>query len=361
MKWEESLKRLKDVFHIMKVQEYLDLVKLSDIADELPMVIKFFIEHKLDENLSPSSLLEYTRDYRIFFSWIRPKLWPYIDIVSELTLEQFNDITREHVQQFADHLTLSRNLQYSSLARKFRSLRSLFSFLHEKFENMGAPILRRNVFSSFILERPKNQLEVARQLQSKVLRLDEIHKFVKFVQEGVADLNNLQAQWFYKQNRDRDVSIVTLLLDSGVLVSDLVNLNMDDINLHEGYIVVTRQQAKVRMSHRIVFGENAKYFLSEYLKVRKSTYTPRVGEQAFFLAKPNGETHGKRISKRTVQLMVKKYASKFGASDITVRQLSHSFGVQYAGRNNIRSMKQQLAQRNIESLEKYFILSSIID
>ncbi|MGM1044515.1 MAG: tyrosine-type recombinase/integrase [Bacillota bacterium] len=345
----------------MKVQEYHDLEKLSDIADELPLVIKFFIEHKLDENLSPSSLLEYTRDYRIFFSWITPKLWPYVGSVSELTLQQFNDITREHVQQFADHLTLSRSLQYSSLSRKFHSLRSLFSFLHEKFENMGAPVLRRNVFSTFIMERPKTQLEVARQLQNKVLRLDEIHEFVNFVQEGVADLNNLQAQWFYKQNRDRDVSIVTLLLESGMLVSDLVNLDLDDINLQDGYIVVTRQQAKVRMSNRIVFGENAKYFLSKYMKVRTTTYTPQVGEQALFLAKPNGETHGKRISKRTVQVMVKKYASKFGASEVTVRQLSHSFGVQYAGRNNIRSMKQQLAQRNIESLEKYLILSSIID
>lgn len=349
------------MFHVMKVQEYHDLEKLSDIADELPLVIKFFIEHKLDENLSPSSLLEYTRDYRIFFSWITPILWPNIGSVSELTLPQFNDITREHVQKFADHLSLSRKLHYSSLCRKFHSLRSLFSFLHEKFEKKGAPVLLRNVFSTFTMERPKNQLEVARQLQNKVLRSDEIHEFVKFVQEGVAELNNLQAQWFYKQNRDRDVCIVTLTLDSGLLVSDLVNLDMDDINLLDGYIDVVRQQAKVRMSHRIVFGEGAKYFLNEYMKVRTITYTPQAGEQAFFLAKPNGELHGKRISKRTIQAMVKKYASKFGASGVTVRQLTHSFGVQFAGRNNIRSVKQQLAQRNIESVEKYLILSSIID
>lgn len=54
----------------MKVQEYRDLEKLSDISEELPVVIKCFMEHKLNENLSPYSLLEYTRDYRMFFNWI---------------------------------------------------------------------------------------------------------------------------------------------------------------------------------------------------------------------------------------------------------------------------------------------------
>ncbi|TDL69378.1 tyrosine recombinase XerS [Paenibacillus amylolyticus] len=345
----------------MKVQESRDLAMLSELIDELPLAVKCFIEHKLDHDRSPSSLLEYTRDFRLFFSWIGPNLWPFVTAENELTLDMFNDITREHVQQFSDYLTQTRNLQYSSLVRKLHSLRSLFAYLHMRFEFNETPILKRNVFATFTLERPKNQMEVARHLQNKVLRVHEIPEFVKFVQEGVIEQNNIQAQWFHNQNRARDVSIVTLLLESGVTVSDIVNLDLDDISLQDGYIIVTRQQASVRTKHQVMFGDNAKTYLYDYLKVRTDTYAPQTGERALFLAKPNGETQGKRISKRAIQAMVKKYASKFGASEVTVRQLTHSFGVQYAATNTVRNMKQQLAQRNMDSLEKYLTLSSLID
>ncbi|MGO4530117.1 tyrosine-type recombinase/integrase [Paenibacillus sp. 2TAF8] len=345
----------------MKVQERRDLEVLLVLLKEMPLPVKVFIEHKLDDMLSPSSGLEYVRDFRIFFNWITPKLWPQVESTCDLTLEKFNDINQEHVEHFVQHLTSSRNLQYSSMLRKFNSLRSLFGFLHQEFDNSGFPVLRRNVFATFIMERPKNHVEIARQIQNKILHVNEIPSFVKFIQEGVTEQNNVQAQWFHNLNRDRDVSIITLLLESGIIVSDIVNLDLGDIDLKDGYLIVTRQQAKVQMSHRIMFGENAKHYLHEYLKIRTNNYAPQESEQALFLAKPNGETHGKRISKRTIQAMVKKYAVKFGASEVTVRQLTHSFGVQYAGTNNVRNMKQQLAQRNIESLEKYLILSSLID
>lgn len=352
---------MKGCVPCMKVQESRDLEVLLVLLNEMPLPIKTFIEHKLDEMLSPSSGLEYVRDFRIFFNWITPKIWPHVESICDLTLEKFNDINQEHVQHFVNHLTSSRNLQYSSMLRKIHSLCSLFGFLHQEFDNSGFPVLRRNVFAAFIFERPKKNIEVARQLQTKVLRVNEIPAFVKFVQEGVSEQNNVQAQWFHNQNRDRDVSIITLLLESGIIVSDIVNLDLSDIDLQDGHLIVTRQHAKVKMSHRISFGENAKYYLQEYLKFRTSNYAPQENEQAFFLAKPNGETHGKRISKRTIQVMVKKYALKFGASEVTVRQLTHSFGIQYAATNTVRNMKQQLAQRNIDSLEKYLILSSLID
>ncbi|MGE6663906.1 tyrosine-type recombinase/integrase [Paenibacillus xylanexedens] len=344
----------------MKVQENRDLKKLSDMSKVLPQVIAIFIEKKLSENVSPSTLLEYSRDFRIFFSWVRPKLWPYVASESELELELFNDIKREHVNQFVEYLYVSRKLQYSSMVRKIHSLRSLFNFLHLEFESNGVPVLHRNIFATFTLERPKGPLEVARQLQTKVLRSDEIDQFVQFVRNGITEQNNAQAQWFYNQNRDRDVSIITLLLDSGLIVSDLENMDLNDINLTNDYILITRQQAKVRKSHKVKFGEKSKQYLIDYMSVRIISYNPHKGEEAFFLARPNGEAHGKRISKRAIQVMVKKYALKFGASEVTTRQLTHSFGLQYVESNTVSTTKQQMAQRNIESVEKYLILSSII-
>ncbi|WP_405117646.1 tyrosine-type recombinase/integrase [Paenibacillus sp. FSL H8-0317] len=344
----------------MKVQENRDLKKLSVISEVLPQVIATFIKKKLSENVSPSTLLEYSRDFRIFFSWARPKLWPYVASESELELELFNDIKREHVHDFVGYLYASRKLQYSSMLRKFHSLRSLFNYLHLEFESNGVPVIKRNIFATFTMERPKAPLEVARQLQTKVLRSEEIDQFVRFVQSGISEQNNVQAQWFYIQNRDRDVSIITLLLDSGLIVSDLENMDINDINLKDDYILITRQQAKVRKNHKVKFGEQAKRYLIDYINVRINSYNPYEGEKAFFLARPNGEAHGKRISKRAIQALVKKYALKFGASELTTRQLTHSFGLQYSESNTVSNTKQQMAQRNIESVEKYLILSSII-
>ncbi|MCF7753962.1 tyrosine-type recombinase/integrase [Paenibacillus xylanexedens] len=344
----------------MKVQEYRDLEKLSEIVNELPQVVTNFIEQKLDENVSPTTLLEYSRDFCIFFSWITPKLWPYIEQHNELKLELFNEITREHVQEFLDYLQFSKNHKYSTRLRRFHALRSLFSFIHRDFENTGFPILLRNVFATFTMESSNRPLEVARQLQNKVLRVKEIDQFIKFVMEGVSKHNNPRAECSYIQNRARDVSIIALFLESGLIVSDLVNMDINDINLMEGYTFVTRQKAKIRMRHKVIFGEKAKQYLVNYLDVRNKTYNPQNEEEAFFLAKPNGEIHGKRISKRAIQDMVKKYALKFGTTKVTVRQLTHSFGLQFAEKNTARNMKQQMTHRNIESVEKYLILSSII-
>lgn len=167
----------------------------------------------------------------------------------------------------------------------------------------------------------------------------------------------MQAVWNYDLNVHRDTCIVSLLLNSGLLVSDIVNLNLSHIFLPKNQVTIIRQRTKSRTSHIVHFNSTAKADLEKYLNMREEVYKPQKEEPALFLSLPNGKEYGSRMTKRAIQAMVIKYGVHFGMPNLTTRQLAHSFGIEHLRNSNIVQTKHQLAQRGIESTEKYQYLS----
>lgn len=346
----------------MKVQEQKDYDALQIKIQNLPSFVTNYIKYKLDENLSPSSLLEYSRDFEQFFSWIKCELYPKrIDNIEICHLEE---LTVYDIRGFEEFLRMVDKLMERTISRKIHSIRSLFNYLHDVAENaQDEPLIRKNVFRKISMNRVSNPISNAREIQGKVLISDEVDDFVSYIRTGYRSGNatNPQALWNHDRNGVRDACIVSLMLKSGLLVSDIVNLNLKDISVHNKQIIILRQWSGHRSGHSVMFSDSSRDDLIKYLNVRELNYEPDNDEKALFLTVPNGHKIGKRMTKRAVQEMVKKYAAKYGKPEVTTRQLRHSFGLEHQKQSNFVQTKHQLALRSIESTEKYQILSELVE
>jgi len=218
------------------------------------------------------------------------------------------------------------------------------------------------MFRKISAKRVTDPLSTARAIQKKVLVADETDDFINYIRTvyRVENSSNLRALWFYDLNRLRDICIISLMLKTGLLVSDIVNMNLSDVSLQNNQITIIRQGAGLRSTHIVLFGDAICEDLINYLNVRDKIYRPESNEQAFFLAIPSGRTIGNRITKRAIQVLVNKYSAKYGKPEVTTRQLRHSFGLEYQNKSDFVQTKQQLALRNIEYTEKYGLLSKML-
>jgi len=347
----------------VKIQEQKDFDSLQTKIEFLPPTVKDYVHYKLSENLSPSSLLEYSRDFEFFFSWMILEIMPDIKRILEITINHLEQLNLKSIVDYETYLRVVEGNKERTIARKLQSLRSFFNYLHDVAVNTeGEPLLRKNVFRKITSKRLTDSLSTARAIQKKVLVSEESDDFINYIRTGyrVENSSNLQALWFYDLNVLRDICIISLMLKTGLLVSDIVNMNLSDVSLQHKQITIIRQGAGLRSTHIVLFGNSICEDLVNYLNVREKKYRPEINEKAFFLAIPNGRTIGNRITKRAIQVLVNKYSAKYGKPEVTTRQLRYSFGLDYQNKSDFVQTKQQLALRNIEHTEKYEILSKML-
>ncbi|GAA0852731.1 tyrosine recombinase XerS [Bifidobacterium pullorum subsp. gallinarum] len=349
----------------MKVQHHKDLETLNGRLQSFPTFAKYFFDYKLAKELSPSTLLEYSKNFFSFFNWIAINFPEYaINHSLDINISHLEMINVEHIQQFESHLRLVDQLSARTTTRRLQAVRSLFNYLHDIAEDTeGYPLLKRNVFRKIPTTRVTDALTNAREIQDKTLNSKEADDFIDYIRNQYQSDNssNVQAVWNYNKNGIRDICIINLMLRAGLLVSDIVNLNIHDISLNDNSIKIHRQWSGRASYHCIYFGEKTAIEINSYLKIRTDSYQVNESEEALFLALKNGQSIGKRMTKRAIQSMVIKYSNKYGENKITTRQLRHSFGINHHRQNSAVDTKTQLALRNLEATEKYQILTILLD
>jgi site-specific recombinase XerD len=147
---------------------------------------------------------------------------------------------------------------------------------------------------------PVDAIDRAKRVKKKVIRLegDEKSDFRKVVDSGEG-LTGRQAV-FHEKNRERDMAIYEVFLTTGMRISELVGINLTDVDLKAHTIGITRKGSNFQL---IYISDRCTELLSQYLAVR-GKYRPDRDEPALFLS-----NRGKRISVRSVELMTKKYVS----------------------------------------------------
>ncbi|GIQ69553.1 tyrosine-type recombinase/integrase [Xylanibacillus composti] len=220
--------------------------------------------------------------------------------------------------------------------------------------------MKRNVMAKLRTHRLLNSSIIVSRLQGRILEDDEeIDSFLHYVEHGyLHDIaHNKQALFYYQHNRIRDLAIIHLILSSGLRVSEVVNLNTEDLDLSKGVASVYRkgmQDQTVRQG--VYFAERAKLPLQAYLDIRESQYKP-YRDNSLFMAIPRGQDHGKRMSKRAMQQMVTKYAKAFGKPHLTIHKLRHSFATSYYMKNDIYKTQRQLGHASTETTQIYAALT----
>lgn len=342
----------------MHIQKETDRRKLDERVVTMPWYVQQFIDYKLPD-LSPSTLLEYVRDYDTFFTWLRAEGLSEAEANAGVTLKELEMLRMDSITGYRIYLTTKREGANSriTVSRKLSSLRSLFHYLSQIAEDEEFyPLLKRNIMAKVEIKRVHKPKDTAAKLKGKILEEDELLEFIGYILEGYAkDMEkNKQALYSHEMNKERDACIASLILNSGLRVSEIVNLNIDDLDLNNKVLYVYRKgNNDETFKNPVYYREQAKDDLLNYMELRTLRYRTPKKEKALFVTVPNGQKEGKRMTKRAIQAMIIKYAKGFGKPYLTVHKLRHSFATDYYLQNDIYKTKEQLGHASTETTEVY--------
>ncbi|QAY65999.1 tyrosine recombinase XerS [Paenibacillus protaetiae] len=342
----------------MNVIKIKDRQELEKKIPSMPWYIEKFISYKLPD-LSPSSLLEYVRDYEIFLGWLLAEGLSEAKSIREVELVELEKLHMDAIDNF--RMFLATNQAHSNsrttITRKLSSLRSLFHYLSQIAEDEEFyPLLKRNVMAKVAIKRTHKPKDTAAKLEGKLLQEEEITEFMAYLKDGYSHdvAKNKQAMYAYNLNKERDTCIISLILHSGLRVSELVNLNIDDVDLKKKLVHVYRKgKNDDTFKTPVYFRQDAVDDLEIYLQLRDTRYHAPKREKALFLAIANGKKEGARMTKRAIQEMVIKYAKRFGKPFLSVHKLRHSFATDYYLNNDIYKTQEQLGHASPETTQIY--------
>ncbi|MBO0960600.1 tyrosine recombinase XerS [Neobacillus sp. MM2021_6] len=328
--------------------------KLQVILQELPWYVDEYINHKL-RKLSTASLFNYCHDYKIFFNWmINEQLWN--GSIKDIPLERLETMTVLEVENFLNYLHYQLNNKELTVNRKLSALKSLFNYLQNIAETPDLkPYINRNVMAKIEFNEVKDSMETkASKMEGKILLGDEYEKFRLFIANDYGEVNkeNQRLYNFYQLNRERDTAIVSLILGSGLRLSELVGIDLGDIDFSKYCVRVIRKGNKEQF---VYFSQVAMADLQEYLAVRTGKYKVDKNEKALFVGGPTGpKVKSQRLKARAIEYLIEKYATAFGKPSLSVHKLRHSFATRYhAEINDVPKLRRQLGHSSIQTTMIY--------
>jgi integrase/recombinase XerD len=144
----------------------------------------------------------------------------------------------------------------------------------------------------------------------------------------------------------RDRSIIELLYSCGLRVTELVSLDIEDIDLKNGYLRCFGKGSKERI---VPLGSHACEALTEYINKSRNQLAGRYRPPALFL-----NSRGKRLSRQSCWKIVKKYAEKAGIKEIYPHSLRHSFATHLlANGADLRAVQELLGHANVSTTQIY--------
>ncbi|MDD7446146.1 MAG: tyrosine-type recombinase/integrase [Clostridiales bacterium] len=267
---------------------------IREMTKELPPVVGDFI-YSIEDQYSPMTRLSYLYDLRLFFNYLISEVPRFADLqVSEMTLDEIRGITQADLERYPNYLTLyyknnSDEPIENAEAGKMRKLCSLRSFYKYLFAHKYVP---GNIAE--LIPLPKLR-------QKEIIRLepDEVARLLDAAESGEGF--GARQKTYTAHTRVRDVAILTLLLGTGIRVSECVGLNTDDLNFEENSMFVTRKGGKEMI---LYFSDEVASALKAYLAERKDVQPLPGHEGALFLS-----LQRRRITQRAIENLVKKYAA----------------------------------------------------
>lgn len=299
---------------------------------EAPGVIREFLGYmQTIKGKSPKTVDEYYIDLRTFFRYMKYSR-KLVDIntpsdeisIHDIDIEFIETIQLIDVFEYMNYLLSERGNREAARARKTSSLKTFFKYLTNKTGQLKVNPIQD-------LDSPKLKKSLP-----KFLTLEQCIELLKSI-DG--------------KYKVRDYCIVTLFLNCGMRLSELVNININDIHV-DGTLKLTGKGNKERIVYLNQACVNA---IEKYKKIR-----PVDGvkdKNAFFISRQSN-----RISIKTVQFILKKYFKAIGldGQGYSVHKLRHTAAtlMYQHGNVDIRILKDILGHENLGTTEIYTHLSN---
>jgi len=287
---------------------------------EKPGFIQQFIHYlALEKNASPHTCRCYRKDLEGFEDFLKSS-GMYLNLAGGVEIEKVDRIAIRKYMSF-----LHRKNKKSSIARKISTLRSFFKYL------IREQVIPSNPAKSVSTPKVEKTLPTT-------LTVDEAFRLMespKSIPEKSSEVS--------KENRVRDRAILELLYSSGLRVSELVGLNVNQLDSDLG---IVRVMGKGRKERIVPVGVKAIDALKAYLKRRGAL----TGDDPIFINPSGG-----RLTARTVGRLIKKYTRHSGIfRKVSPHSLRHTFATHLLDAGaDIREIQEMLGHSSLSTTQRY--------
>lgn len=332
---------MANTFQEQKRKEYTK--KTRALVSALPMACGSYFR-SIESQTSVLTRYAYAVDLTGFFAFAAAQEDLFAGKpVPSLTAADLEKIRAYHIELYLHSVSLyqkgERELvnREQAKARKLACLRSFFKYLHKQ------ELLSAN--AAALVDIPKLH-------EKAIIRLEpnEVANLLDLAENGEG-LSARQKQ-YHAVTRLRDVAILTLFLGTGIRISELVGIDLGDIDFEDNAFVVTRKGGSEDI---LAFGDEVRRALLDY-HCRRTEQVPLPGhEQALFLS-----MQLRRIGVRAVELLVKKYARLAAPlKKITPHKLRSTYGTMlYHETEDIYLVADVLGHKDVNTTRKHYAATS---
>lgn len=312
-----------------------NMQKVGNYLSDLPEYCYDFFTG-IENNTSSLTRVNYAMDLSVFFDYLehyvvkKPK--------QEITLNDLNQLQSRNIENYLSYLSYYENDEKMlknnerGKARKLASVRSFFKYL------FNHDMLSSNVASK--VETPKlHNKEIIR------LEKEEVEKMLDAVQSPTTFTE--RQKHYNKNTMERDNAIVTLFLGTGIRISELVGLNVEDFDFSQNAFKVTRKGGNQAI---LYFSKEVEDALQNWLRKRE-TLKLDENEKAMFVSLQN-----KGICIRAVENLVKKFAKEGSPlKKISPHKLRSTFGTNlYRETKDIYIVADVLGHKDVNTTKKHY-------
>lgn len=338
--WRFHMSESKTYHEQLQIDQTL---RLREVLKTLPPFAKDFFR-AIEPRSSARTRINYAYDLRVFFHFlleVNPCYKNYT--IQDFRPEDLERIEPVDIEEYMEYLKVyTRNDDEElitnserGLKRKMSALRSFYNYYFTR------QVITKN--PTLLVQMPKLH-------EKAIIRLDtdEVAMLLDFVEHAGEHLTG-QSLTYYKKTRDRDLAILTLLLGTGIRVSECVGLDLTDVDFKNYGITVTRKGGNQMV---VYFGDEVADALINYITGDRKATTPLSGhENALFLS-----TQRKRMGVQAVENMVKKYAQQVTPNKkITPHKLRSTYGTSlYKETGDIYLVADVLGHKDVNTTKKHY-------
>ncbi len=326
-----------------------NILQLREVLKTMPRFARSYFR-AIEPTTSTRTRLSYAYDVRTFFRFLQEEnpIFQKTDIV-EWPIELLDRLEATDIEEYQEFLKVydidkkmtgvSREVSRvtngeKGLKRKMSAIRSFFAYYYKR------QMITRN--PTVLVDMPKLH-------EKAIVRLDddETAALLDYIEHGGDKLTG-QKKMYYEKTRLRDLAIVTLLLGTGIRVSECVGLDVQDVDFRNNGIRVVRKGGSEMI---VYFGDEVEKALIDYLEVRDGI-TPVAGhENALFYS-----TQRKRMGVQAVENMVKKYAREVTTQKkITPHKLRSTYGTAlYRNTGDIYLVADVLGHKDVNTTRRHY-------
>lgn len=325
-------------YHEQKNAE--NIKKLRRLIKELPLFCSDYFRG-IEPRTSSRTRIAYAYDLKVFFDFLQ-KENPYFShkTIDEIRLDDIEKLQVVDFEEYMEYLKYRFNDKNQEvmnrergIMRKISTLKSFYNYFYrnERIHNNPAALIKL----------PKlHEKEIIR------LDVDEVAMLLDEVEQGEQLTDKQKA--FHNKTKIRDLALMTLLLGTGIRVSECVGLNLNDIDFKNGGIRIHRKGGK---EVTVYFGDEVELALLDYLEEREMVIPEEGHEEALFLS-----IQRKRISVRSVENLVKKYSRIVTPlKKITPHKLRSTYGTNlYRETGDIYLVADVLGHADVNTTKKHY-------